>query len=119
MLSLFPSLLMLEGFSPLLLRLTIGSVFIFWSYEKLKFRENTKSTSIGVLELIIGTFLIVGFLTQLVALISAIILGIQIKNKIQQKAFLSNGINYYLILFIISISILFSGAGFVAFDLPL
>jgi len=119
MLSIFPSLLSFEGFAPLLLRLTLGFIFIYWSYSKLKDRNNSKEISMGIMEILIGLLLIIGFLTQLVALISAIILAIHLIKKIKEKAFLSNGVNYYLILFIISITLLFTGPGFFAFDLPL
>ena len=119
MLSFFPSLLVLEGFAPLLLRIALGSVFVFWAYRKLRSRENTKRIIGGAIEAIIGVFLIVGFLTQLAALISAIILSIHIIAKIKKKEFLTDGVNYYLILLFISLALLLTGAGFIAFDLPL
>jgi uncharacterized membrane protein YphA (DoxX/SURF4 family) len=119
MLSLFPTLLAYDGFTPFLLRLTLGAVLIFWSYKKLTNRIDIKVTLLGIIELISGILLIVGYLTQLAALIIAVILGIKIGFKIKNKSFLNDGVNYYLILFVISICILISGAGFIAFDLPL
>ena len=127
MLSLFPSLLVFEGFTPLLLRLTLGAVFAFWAYGKLK---DTSFTNIkksmgskekieGFYQAVISLSLIVGFLTQLSALLSLLFFGYKLFQKIQNKAFVTYGINYYLILFVISLAILISGAGFLAFDLPL
>ncbi len=119
MLSFFPSLLILEGFAPLLLRIALGSVFVFWAYGKLRIRKDNKEIVGGIIEAIIGVFLIVGFLTQLVALISVVILFIHIIAKIKKKEFLTDGVNYYLILLFISLALLLTGAGFIAFDLPL
>ena len=119
MLSIFPSLLAFEGFAPLLLRLVLGAIFIFWAYGKLKKRDGSKEIALGGLEAIIGISLVLGFLTQISALIAAIIFLIRIVQKIGSKAFLTDGINYYFILFIISVCLLFTGAGFIAFDLPL
>ncbi len=119
MLSLFPTLLAYDGFAPFLLRLVLGSIFIYWSYEKLTKRVDVRTTIIGAIEFVSGGLLIIGYLTQLAALITGLILAIHLVFKIKNKSFLNNGINYYLILFIISICILISGAGFIAFDLPL
>lgn len=114
MFSILPPLLSFSSLAPLLLRITLGLVFIFWSIKKFK---NEKVVSI--LEGIIGATLFIGFATQLVALIAAIILGYKLVRKILAKSFFTDGVNYYFILFIISISLIVTGAGFVAFDLPL
>lgn len=119
MLSIFPSLFALEGFAPLLLRLTIGAVFALWAYGKLKKRTDAQNTGLGIVEALVAISLIIGLLTQLSALVAAIILGVRLVQKIQKKAFLTDGVNYYLILFIISITLLLTGPGFFAFDLPL
>lgn len=119
MFSLFPNLLALEGFAPFLLRLTIGAVFALWAYGKLKKRASSQDTGLGVVEAIIALGLILGSYTQLAALAAAVILGARLVQKIQKKAFLTDGINYYLILFIISVTLLLTGPGFLAFDLPL
>ncbi len=119
MLSIFPTLLAYENLAPFLLRLTLGIIFIYWSYGKLKAHTNSKEIFWGSLELFIGVFLVIGFLTQLVASLSSLMLVFHLTEKVRQKAFFSNGVNYYFILFIISISILITGAGSFAFDLPL
>lgn len=118
MLSTFPILLSYQGFAPLLLRLTLAGIYIYWAYKNIKGAEK-KNIGMGIVEGLIGISLFIGFLTQISALISIIILIARLFKKIQAKAFLTDGVNYYLILLIISISILISGAGFIAFDLPL
>ncbi len=119
MLSLFPYLLIYQGFAPLLLRLTLGAIFIFWAYGKLKKRTDIKEILQGLVKAIIGILLVIGLYTQLAALVSVIFLAICLLQKIQKRVFLSDGVNYYLILFIISITLLLTGPGFIAFDLPL
>jgi uncharacterized membrane protein YphA (DoxX/SURF4 family) len=84
--------------------------------ENLKTKHQQK---ILPLPSVIGIFFFIGFLTQLAALIAVALLGTKLISKIRAKAFLTDGVNYYLILFIISLCLLFSGAGFMAFDLPL
>ncbi len=119
MFSLFPSLLSFQSFAPLLLRVTLGAVFLLWAYNIFKKRETGKRRALGILDAVVGISLVVGFLTQLSALVCAIMLGFRLFKKIQSKTFLTDGINYYLILFVISICLIFTGAGFIAFDLPL
>ncbi len=119
MFSIFPSLLTFQSFAPLLLRLTLGAVFILWAFAFFKKRETGKRLALAALEGVLGISLVVGFLTQLAALISAIILGFGLFKKIQSKKFLTDGVNYLLILFVISICLIFTGAGFMALDLPL
>ena len=119
MFSIFPSLLTYQGFAPLLLRLTLGSIYIFWAYSKLRRHGGKKEIGFGIVELLVGSCLVLGYYTQLGALASIIILGTRLVQKIREQAFLTDGVNYYFILFIISVVLLITGAGFVAFDLPL
>ena len=119
MFSILPPLLAFQGFAALILRLTLGAVFIIWAYKRFKKDGKNKKDIIGPIEGIVGVFLVVGFLTQVAAVVSAFILGNRLVSKIKTKAFLTDGVNYYFILFIISISLIFLGAGYIAFDLPL
>lgn len=120
MLSIFPSLLYFQSLTPLLLRLTLGIVFVMWAREKFKqSNKNTREKQIGGVELVIGVFLIIGYLTQLAALASVILLGVRLTRKIKEKKFFTDGVNYYFILFMIAVCILISGSGVIAFDLPL
>ncbi len=120
MFSLFPSLLGLESLAPFFLRLTLGAVFIYWGYIVLKKQnQGNKQRARASLEVLIGISFILGYLTQLGSLLALIILGTQLITKVRSKAFLTDGINYYLVLFVISLSLLFTGPGSFAFDLPL
>ena len=123
MLSIFPSLLILGGFAPPLLRLTLGTIFLFWSYkafsQKKQGARDSSTTILSILEGLAGILLILGLFTQLAALVCIIILGSRLLKKIQEKAFFTDGVNYYFILFIIAVSILLTGPGFIGLDHPL
>jgi hypothetical protein len=119
MLSIFPPLLAFSGFSALLLRLMLGVVLVLWSQKEYKKSGIERSVCASVIQGILGVFLIIGFLTQVSAFFTSIFLGFKLFKKIQAKAFLTDGLNYYLILFIISVSLIFTGAGYIALDLPL
>lgn len=120
------------------MRVTLGLVFLHASYLKLRKEKNERaalfqeiglkpgfiySQILGYFEIILGLSLITGFLTQISALIGALLFGtiavIKIFKKPSTMEKIGESGEYYLILTIISISLLFSGAGFLAFDLPL
>lgn len=123
MLSIFPSLLSWQLLSPLIIRLTLASVFIFWSYRSIsKYKKEVQSTNqkvIRLIESVCGLLLIVGLWTQLVTLIIIIDLVIRLYKKYTDKALFTDGINYYLILLVLAISLLLTGPGLIAFDLAL
>ncbi|MCL5781776.1 MAG: hypothetical protein M1459_00195 [Patescibacteria group bacterium] len=120
MLSVFPTFLSYQQLSPFILRIVLGAVFLFWAYRQIRKHDKNKVKLIqGIVEGIAGILFIVGLFTQAVALVSAIYLIICIFERINRKAFLTDGVNYYLILLAISISLLVTGAGWWAFDLPL
>lgn len=122
MLSTFPSLLAFEGFAPLIIRVVLGVTLAWFGYQKIKGRgQSSGSNSLiyGIIEVVISVFLIIGLFTQIAALLNALILVIKLGFKVNQKAFLTNGINYYLLLLAMAISLVFTGPGFIAFDLPL
>ena len=122
MLSLFPSLLTYEQFSPFILRLVLGITLAYFGYLKLMSKgksSGSNSKTYGAVEAITATFLIIGLFTQLAALINAVILAIKIIFKARDKKLLTDGINYYLLLLVIAVSLIFTGAGWFSFDLPL
>lgn len=119
MLSLFPWLLTYEQFAPLLLRLTLGVVFLFWAYRRFLQKKSTKDIVYLVIDALVGILLVIGLLTQLAALAASLLFLIHLINKIRDRAFLTNGINYYFILLIISLCILLTGPGRLAIDMPL
>lgn len=122
MLSLFPSLLTWDQVSPLIIRLTLGITLAYFGWRKIKDRGTSSGSNshlYGGIEIIVAVFMIVGLFTQLAALINAIILVIKLTFKAKEGKFLSDGINYYILLLVMCISLMLTGAGLFAFDLPL
>ncbi len=120
MLSLFPSLLAFQMFSPLIIRLTLGGILLYWSYKTIvKSRPQTNQKVVSLIEGISGTLLIIGLWTQVAALIVVIDFVVRLYFKFQKKLLFSDGVNYYFVLLVLAVSLLFSGAGFLAFDLPI
>jgi uncharacterized membrane protein YphA (DoxX/SURF4 family) len=108
--------------SPLLIRLVLGITLAYFGYQKIKGRgQSSGSNSVvyGVVEVVIALFLVIGLFTQLAALLNAVILVIKLGVKVKEKKFLSDGVNYYVLLLAMAVSLLFTGAGLFAFDLPL
>ncbi len=119
MLSLFPHVLSYQLVAPILLRLTLGCILIIWAYPRFRDSHNPRLVIRGVIEAVLGILLVIGLFTQLAALISIIYFAILLIDKIKTKAFFTSGVNYYFLLFIISISLFLTGAGKIAFDMPL
>lgn len=133
MLSVFPDLLTYVLLAPFILRIALGGFFIFAGIRKQK-EENAfwnnvipninlgfvkLSTVLIYLQIISGIFLIIGLFTQVVALIVSIFICFEWykKNRFLSLAFPELWTLVFAL--IIAISLLFTGAGFLAFDLPL
>ncbi len=120
MLSLFPSLLSWNQLSPFLIRLCLGITFIFLRYKTFKKSGATpKEKVVSVIEFVSAILILIGLWTQLAAIVIAIDMIIRLLDKAKSRAFLTDGVNYYLILFVLAISLALTGAGFFAFDMPL
>jgi len=122
MLSIFPSLLTYEQVGPTIIRLVLGIVLAYFGYKKMMHKgmsSGSNARAYGAVEIIIAIFLIIGLFTQLAALLNAIILVIKLGFKARDKALLSDGINYYILLLTMAIAVVFMGPGFLAFDLHL
>ena len=120
MLSAFPSLLSYSELSPFLIRLALGAVFVYWAYKILRNTNSAaKLKAIALIEGVSGVLLVIGLWTQVAALVVGVDLLIRLGNKIMKKQFLTTGVNYYLILLVLAISCLITGAGWYGFDLPL
>jgi uncharacterized membrane protein YphA (DoxX/SURF4 family) len=121
-LSLLPSLLPYGQVSPLIIRVVLGITLAYFGYEKIKGRgrsSGSNSVVYGAVEIFIALFLVIGLFTQLAALLNGVILVIKLGAKARERKLLSDGINYYILLLAMAISLLFTGAGLFAFDLPL
>lgn len=133
MLNLFPGLL-IPMLGPVILRLAIGLIFI--DLGLLKFRSEksrwlSSFETLGIrpadlfvpvyalLQIMGGILLILGLWTQLAALAFVIFTGIELYVELQAKEILRRDMVFYLLLFIISLSLLLTGAGSYAIDIPL
>ena len=131
--SIFPDLLAFKLFAPLILRLVLGVVFIAHGYPKL-FKDFAGTVGwfdsvgvkpakfwvlvVGIVEFFGGIALIIGFATQLAALLIAInMLGAI--SLVKRKMGLVNGYEFDLALLAMALALVFLGAGFYAIDLPL
>ena len=120
MLSAFPSLLSYNQIAPLLLRIILGAVFLYWAFKTLKFTDSSiEKKALGLIETLCGVMLVIGLWTQVAAIVAFIDLLIRTISRITKKSFLTNGVNYYLVLLVVAFSIIVLGAGWYSFDLPL
>ena len=134
MLSVFPDLLAFGLVAPLLLRLSLGVLFLEFGWKKLAGDREKKTAffetlglrpgayyavGFGTLEVVCGLMLIVGLYTQVAALIALAISGSAYALKKKYPEHFKNDRYFFFLLVVISFSLLFSGAGFLAFDLPL
>jgi len=116
-----------------LLRVTIGIVLMHLGLEHIRNRQTLKEVFsfswfpyglffawyVGVFEIIVATMFILGFLTQIAALLTILL---SLKFIIMHKRFSSPSIPgkiVYLLLLGISLSLFITGAGIFAFDLPI
>jgi uncharacterized membrane protein YphA (DoxX/SURF4 family) len=120
MLSAFPTFLSYNQLSPFLIRLVLGFIFVFWAYRALRnVGAKMDQKAIGIIEGVAGILLVIGLWTQVAALVVFVDLVIRLVERIMKKAFLTDGVNYYLVLLVMAISLMVTGAGWIAFDLPL
>jgi uncharacterized membrane protein YphA (DoxX/SURF4 family) len=134
MLNPFPEILAWGGLAPFILRLVLGFLFINLGFLKLT-REKSRWESFfkilhigsadlitklfGFIEMIGGIMLVIGFYTQIAALVFAVITFMEGYLEYKEETLLERTLPFYILIFTISLSLLFSGAGFFAFDLPL
>lgn len=117
MLSLFPELLFLAPFAALLIRIAAAIVFARIAYHHLAHDERIWVKAFGLIEAGIAAMFLVGFLTQLAALMGVIVLGILSRLEGASRPTLPQTA-WWLILVLCS-SLIVLGAGPFAFDLPL
>jgi uncharacterized membrane protein YphA (DoxX/SURF4 family) len=120
MFSLFPALFTFDQYSQLLIRLTLAAIFFVWSWTAFRKAGATATEkTVAVLEAIAGILLIVGYATQGAAAFAVIDLIIRIAGKVKSRQFLTAGINYYLIVLVLAISLLITFPGAFSLDYPL
>lgn len=130
----FPELLIFSLLAPTLLRLTLGVFIILLGYSKLK-DDNKGITNffeslgfkpskyyvqtLAIAEIVMGVALFVGFLTQIAALVIAIITFVSLIITVRHPETGLRKSSEYALFFVISISLVLTGAGLIAIDLPL
>ncbi|MEK7117417.1 MAG: DoxX family protein [Patescibacteria group bacterium] len=134
MLNLFPDLLTYSMLAPFIIRVVAGFTFLNtgilklsrekgrWliSLEELKIsRASVVLKILAVIEIVGGILLIVGAWTQLAALILTLFTTAVFFIEYRDPSILKRNLPFYLLLLSITLSLLFSGAGAFAFDLPL
>ena len=115
MVNVFPDLLTFGLLAPTIIRLFLGAYFVVWGLSALRKTNAIESTVgkkiIGGLGIVAGISVVIGFETQIGALMLAafsLYFGKHATDRLP-----------YILLFGMAVSLLFSGAGFLAFDLPL
>jgi len=134
MLNIFPDLLNYSLLAPLLLRLVLGLIFIDvgilkfrseksrWlaTFESLGLRPGDFFVPVyGFLQIVGGLMLVLGLWTQVAALAFVIFTGVELYIEWAEGDVLKRDFTFYLLVFIISVSLLLTGAGAYAFDIPL
>jgi len=134
MLNPFPEFLAFSFFAPLILRVVLGLIFLDlgvlkfrsekerWlaSFETLNLHPTGLLLSVyAVLQIAGGFLLIFGLWTQVAALAFALFTGMELFVEWRAKEILKRDMIFYLLLFVISISLLLTGAGAYAIDIPL
>lgn len=130
----FPDLLVLEHLAPLILRVVLGIIILNVGYLKFKgelprwkifieaFGLKHRSEwvkALGIVEMISGVMLIVGFYTQIAALVLAILAFVELLAERKESALVKRDMVFYILVFAIALSLLFTGAGAFSLDLPL
>ena len=119
MFSVFPSLLAYQGIAPFVIRVVSGMTLAWFGYEKLIGRgqsSGSNSKIYGATEMFLSLFIVFGLFTQFAALINIVILVIKLGFKTQEKKLFSDGVNYYVLLLAMLVSLLFMSPGYLSVD---
>ena len=134
MLNPFPDLLTYSLLAPFILRLVAGLIFVdlgvfLFKNEKERWIISLSALKVpnpkiaakilGCVEIIGGVMLIVGFYTQVAALVLALLTFAEAYVEYKDPGILKRNLVFYVMLLAIMLSLLLSGAGAYAFDLPL
>lgn len=114
MLSLFPELLFLSPFAAFFIRLSLAAVFALSAYRRLQGASSLIKT-FGAIDAIIALMLLVGFYTQIAAIAAFVCLAYWLI-KPDVRPFPTSAIVLALVM---ALTLLLTGPGPFAFDLPL
>lgn len=134
MLNPFPDLLTYSLLAPFILRVVAGIIFVDLGYLAFKNEKERWLLSLStlkvpnpqltlkilsVVEIVGGVMLILGFYTQIAALVLALFTFAETYIEYKEPEVLKRNLVFYVMLLAILLSLLLSGAGAFAFDLPL
>lgn len=133
MLNPFPDLLVLTLLAPFILRVAVGIMFLKSGHVRIK-KDYTRIVMVspksiwslatvsimwfGILEVLIGLSLVAGFFTQIGAL-AGIFVSIFMLSGRGTPSITSQSQAFYILVLAICLSLMLSGAGAIAIDLPL
>lgn len=133
MLNLFPDLLWLGIFAPFILRIALGLILFLTSFHQLVDRRRASTDrflkawpkhgytilwTVSVIEIVLGLSLVAGMYTQVTALLTALLSVLALLSRKYRLATLRD-ILFYTLMLAISLSLVITGAGAFAFDIPL
>lgn len=134
MLNPFPELLYLGPIAPLILRAVVGLIFIDLGFlkfrgERLRWLSSFETLNLrpadlllplyATIQIVCGLLLIIGLWTQIAALILVVATGVELYVEWKARDILKRDLVFYVLIFTITFSLLFSGAGRYAMDIPL
>ena len=135
MLNPFPELLILGLLAPFILRVALGVLFLHAGWNHLSRERRAKAASklrvawgvlgthfiwiLGVVEVLVGLALLVGFFTQIAALVGVLIALKLLYLRKPHPVIASGSVECYILVIAICLSLLLSGAGALAIDIPL
>ena len=135
MLNPFPELLILGLLAPFLLRVALGALFLHAGWSHLSRENRAEAASklrlewgalgtyfiwiVGVAEVLAGLALLVGFLTQIAALVGVLIALKLLYIRKHYPVIASGSVEFYILVIAMCLSLLLSGAGALAIDIPL
>lgn len=125
MLSLFPQLLDWSWYVPFVFRICLGFYFFFLGYSMIKANSQNKGEDslswmiLGILIIVLSASFLFGIYVQIAGVVGFVLSWIAIYFRRKGSSFTPEPIKFYFFVGIVSLSLLFLGAGPHAFDLPL
>lgn len=124
MLNTFPELLTYGFFAPLLLRACIAFALLFLAFTQWKRRHEVKASPTYVwvsmaARTVAGIALLLGYGTQIAALLAIVIFVVGLQTKRRYPSIVTFPTSTVIVLVVMCISLLTTGGGAFAMDLPL
>jgi putative oxidoreductase len=134
MLNTFPTLLTYSFVAPTILRAVVGLIFLDLGLLKFKGERERWIASfealhlkpsgflvqlLGVIELVGGLFIFIGLYTQVSAIVLGVFTTLEMYAEYKDALLLKRNFTFYLLILAILVSLIFTGAGAYAFDIPL